>query len=99
LGIAGGQRVLDRRLIRFHNLAGEQAVEVISVDPKGPAGQAGIRKGDLIVAIKGQDVVSVDDLHRFLSEWPIGSPVTITIVRGRKRADMIVVPTEARNLH
>lgn len=95
LGIAGGQRLLDRRLIRFHNLSGEHAVEVISVDPKGPAGQAGIRKGDLIVSIKGQDVVSVDDLHRFLSEWPIGSPVTITIIRGGERADMIVVPTEA----
>jgi len=34
----------------------------MSVDQQSPAAQAGMRKGDLIVAIKGRDVVNVDDL-------------------------------------
>jgi S1-C subfamily serine protease len=95
LGLAGRQRPLDRRLVRFHRLKTESAVEAISVDPRGPAGQAGLRQGDLIVGIQGQEVASVDDLHRFLADWPVGQPVTLTVVRGRERLELRVVPAEA----
>lgn len=95
LGIAGRQRPMDRRIVRFHGLNNTDAVEVLSVEPDGPAGLAGLRVGDLIVAINGSDVQSVDDLHRFLSDWPIGQPVNIDIVRGRNRRTLVVVPKEA----
>ncbi len=95
LGLAGRQRPLDRRLVRFHGLKSEFAVEAISVDPLGPAGQAGLRQGDLIVGIQGHEVASVDDLHRFLAEWPVGQPVALAVVRGRERLEMTVVPAEA----
>jgi S1-C subfamily serine protease len=96
LGIAARERQLDRRLVRYHHLTQERAVEVLSVTPDGPAGKVGVRIGDIIVAINEQDVVSVDDLHRFLAEWPLGEAVTLTIVRGRERADKEAVPVEAR---
>jgi S1-C subfamily serine protease len=95
LGLAGRQRPLDRRLVRFHQLKEESAVEALSVDPQGPAGRAGLREGDLITGIEGQDVASVDDLHRFLAEWPVGQSVTLTVLRGRERLNLIVVPGEA----
>ena len=95
LGIAAQQQPLNRRLVRFYNLAKDYAVEVLSVHPLGPAGQAGMREGDLIVAINGQDVESVDDLHRFLSEWPIGQPMKLIVIRGSERMEMSVVPAEA----
>ena len=95
LGIAGRQRPLDRRIIRFHELNKNSAVEVLSVEPKGPAGLAGMQIGDLIVAIGGSSVQSVDDLHRFLSEWPIGQSVEIDIVRGNRREILFLVPEEA----
>jgi S1-C subfamily serine protease len=95
LGIAGRQRPLERRIVRFHNLNKNNAVEVLSVEPRGPAGLAGMQAGDLVVAIKGADVQSVDDLHRFLAEWPIGRPVEIEIVRGNTRRVLIIVPKEA----
>jgi S1-C subfamily serine protease len=99
LGIAARPRPLDRRLVRYHDLSGDQAVEVLSVDPKSPAGRAGMRISDLIVAVNTQRVASVDDLHRFLGEWPIGEPVTITVVRGKNKANLTVVPAEAGTLH
>ena len=99
LGIAARPRPLDRRLVRYHDLSGDQAVEVLSVDLKSPAGRAGMRISDLIVSVNGQRVASVDDLHRFLSEWPIGEPVTITVLRGKNKADLMVVPTEAGAVH
>ena len=95
LGIAGQQRPLNRRLVRFYNLPRDYAVEVLSVHSTGPAGQAGLQEGDLIVAINGQDVESVDDLHRFLAEWPIGQTMTLTVIRGTERVELKVVPAEA----
>jgi S1-C subfamily serine protease len=95
LGIGGGHRPLDRRLVRFLGLAASQAVEVHSVEPGSPAQEAGLRMGDLIVAIHSQTVRTVDDLHRFLSEWPIGQPVELTVLRGKEVARVIIRPAEA----
>jgi S1-C subfamily serine protease len=95
LGIAARQRPLGRRIVRFHGLNKNYAVEVLSVESQGPAGLAGMQAGDLVVAINGADVQSVDDLHRFLSEWPIGQPVELDIVRGQNRQVLIIIPKEA----
>ena len=96
LGISGQQRPLDRRLVRFHKLARDFAVEVLSIDPKGPAKEAGIQGGDLIVALDGLAVASVDDLHRFLSEGPFDEPLMLTVIRGKERLDLSVRLAEAR---
>lgn len=95
IGIAAGRRPLGRRLVRYHGLQGEYAVEVLSVEAQGPAAIAGIRTNDLIVAIGGSTMQSVDDLHRFLAEWPIGKTVGIEIVRGQIRTVLNIQPTEA----
>jgi S1-C subfamily serine protease len=94
LGIAGRQRPLARRLVRYHQLPQDHAVEVLSVDETGPAGQAGIKVGDLISAVNGIAVAGVDDLHRFLAEWPIGEPISLTVIRRHERNDLVLVPTE-----
>jgi S1-C subfamily serine protease len=94
LGIAGSDRGLPRRLARYHGLAAERAVEVAGVEEGGPAAAAGIREGDLVVSIEGRTVGGVDDLHRFLAEWPVGKPLAITVVRGREKEIRTVVPVE-----
>jgi len=95
LGIAGQQRPLDRRMVRFYHLTSEFVVEVMTVAPDSPAARGGIEIGDLIVSINGQEVSSVDHIHRFLSDWPIGQPVALTIIRGRERMETKVTPVEA----
>ena len=97
IGIGARQRPLSRRLIRFHNLFNTFAVEVLSVEPQSPAGVAGLRVGDLIVAIHDSHVQSVDDLHRFLSNWLIGRSVDMDIIRAKERKVISVVPQEASN--
>jgi S1-C subfamily serine protease len=97
LGIGGRQRPLDRRLVRFHQLTRDFAVEVISVDPQGPAKKAGVKVGDLIVALNGQAVASVDDLHRFLSEGPFDQALGLTVIRGQERLNFSVRLAEARD--
>lgn len=96
LGVVGQQRPLDRRVGRLHTPGNRDAVEILSVEPGGPADQAGLREADLIVAVDGHPIGSVDDLHRFLAEWPIGRPVTVTVVRGTERLELVVTPAELR---
>ena len=95
LGIAGRQRPLDRPIVRFHGLNKRHAVEVLTIESASPAAQAGLRVNDLIVAINQVDVESVDDLHRFLAEWPIGKPVEIDLIRGQRRQVRVITPEEA----
>lgn len=95
LGIAGQARPLERSLVQTLGLSASQAVEVISVTRASPAGRAGLRPGDLIIAINDTCVTCVDDLHRFLSVWPIAEPATLTLIRGRQRVKLPIVPIEA----
>jgi S1-C subfamily serine protease len=95
LGIAAQQRALARRLVRFFELSADYGVEVMAVAPQSPASQGGIREGDVIIAIDGHEVVSVDHIHKYLAEWPVGSPVLLTILRGQDRMQIEVVPVEA----
>ena len=96
LGISGREKILDRRSARSFALDVNRALEVIFSDPQGPATQAGLRKGDLIVAIAGHTVSNVDDLHRRLADWPIGQPLTLSILRGNQRLEFKVTPSEAQ---
>jgi S1-C subfamily serine protease len=94
LGIVGRQRPLGRRTVRFHELSAESAVEVYSLDTDGPAARAGLQRGDLLVAINGQVITNVDELYRFLSEWPAGESLTLTVLRHARKITLTSVPTE-----
>jgi S1-C subfamily serine protease len=84
LGIVGQSRVLDRRIVRFHKLQDDRALEVVSLDPEGPAYLAGIRERDIIVAFNDEQVASIDDLFHHLTEWPVGEDLELTIIRGKE---------------
>ncbi len=95
LGVSARRRPLDRRLVRVHGLPAESAVEVVSVDPRGPAASADVRAGDLIIAVNGKSVGGVDDLYRLLGEEAVGASLTLSILRGRDRIEVPIVGGEA----
>ncbi len=99
LGITAQQRPLTRRLVRFHNLNSDFAVEVVSVIPDSPAAKSGILEGDIIVAINDQGVTSVDHIHRFLGEWPVGKSVKLTVIRWQERLEKEIIPSEEKSLN
>ena len=90
LGIGGRQRPLSRRMARYFGLSRESGVEVVTLDPNGPAGGSGIRKGDIVIGMNGHPVESVDDLHRMLAEVGIGEPARIDVLRGTERMSIEV---------
>ena len=92
IGVAGQNIDLHRRLVRFHQLATDSGVLVISVEPDGPAALAGLEEGDVIVALGGQAVATIDDLHRRLTGDKIGTNSRLTVLRRSQKIDIDLVP-------
>jgi S1-C subfamily serine protease len=84
-------------LVRFYDLPKESGVVVISVEEASPAKRIGLREGDVIVALDGQPVAGVDDLHRLLTDARVGVSNPLTVLRHTERLEMKVVPEEVRN--
>jgi S1-C subfamily serine protease len=96
LGIVAQNRRIDPRIRRHLDLLQESGVEVMSVEPSGPAAAAGVRDGDIVLALDGRPVQSVDDVHRTLTQWPVGKPLPLAALRRTERVDVVALPTEAK---
>jgi S1-C subfamily serine protease len=92
LGIAATVTPLARRIARAHDLLNDQAVEVASVLPGGPADRAGVKQEDLIVAINGRILTSVDDLHRLLAGSAAPKSLVATIIRDEQLLELMIEP-------
>jgi S1-C subfamily serine protease len=96
LGLAGRDRQLERRLVRALELPVARAFEVVGREPDSPATAADIRLGDLIIGANGVPIDGVDALHRFLTRWPAGSPLTLEILRRTQRVAVTLTPEALR---
>ena len=92
VGIAGGDRPLPPAVRAQVGRA--SGVEVIGVDPDGPAAAAGVRAEDLIVSVDGRPVERMDDLLRLMVGEAVGVPVTLGIVRAGRPVEIALVPAE-----
>lgn len=92
LGIAGTTVGLPRTLVRELDLLADEAIEVLSVDPNGPAAGAGLQVGDVIVAAAGRVTMTVDDLTRIVSIAPKGEPLELSIVRDERLRELTIAP-------
>lgn len=57
---------------------------VVSVEPDGPGGKAGVLFGDVIVALGGAAVGNLRDLQAFLEPESVGKAIPVSIIRGGK---------------
>ncbi len=96
IGVMGQNVPIPRGLARSHQLAVSSAVFVASVEHGSPAKAAGLRDGDVILALGEDPVAGVDDLHRLLTEDRIGRPLRLTILRSAERRTLTVVPIESQ---
>ena len=97
IGVEAQTAPLHRRLVRFYDLPQESGVIVSAVTPGSPAQRAGLREGDVIVALDGKPVAGVDDLHRLLTDAHVGLSSSLTVLRWTEKLELQVVPQEARS--
>jgi S1-C subfamily serine protease len=100
LGLAGQTQPFDRRLGRRLGLAVPAGVLIASLADGGPAANAGLRTGDLILAVDGEPTPTVDAVHKLLGRDTIGRTLTLRVLREGRiievRATVARRPEEAR---
>ncbi len=96
IGVSAQTTPVHRRVVRFYDLPKETGVVVLGVEENSPAKRAGLREADVIVALEGQPVAGVDDLHRLLTDLRVGVSCSLTVIRWTEKLEMKVVPEEAR---
>ena len=70
---------------------------VAQAQPDGPAAQAGIMDGDIIVAVNGEDVLDSRELARTIAELDPGETATVTVLRDGETQDIDVELGELPN--
>lgn len=95
IGVAGQSMRLDRSASRALGLPDEGGILVISTENGSPAARAGVRQGDVIIALDGHALGGVDDLHRLLTAERIDIPSQVSVLRQGERIGLTVVPEEA----
>src|SRR5215207_6220810 len=92
LGIGGQERPLPPRIAKEVGRA--RGIEVSEVVDDAPAALAGLRPGDVIVAVDGAPLDGMSQLQRVMVTERIGSTVTFTVARHERLLDIEVVPQE-----
>jgi membrane-associated protease RseP (regulator of RpoE activity) len=82
--------------LQISNTPAKDGAHVVAVSPGGPAAEAGIRDGDVITSIGGQDLSKAADPGRELVEH-VGQlqpdlKVKVTVLRAGKKMDFDVAP-------
>jgi S1-C subfamily serine protease len=73
---------------------GRNGVITIDVQPDGPAGQAGVLIGDVLLTIDGKPVVDTDDVHVHLGPASVGKRLKAAIVRGGESTSVEIIVGE-----
>jgi S1-C subfamily serine protease len=98
LGLHARNVPLPAALAQRYGLGQKGGVGVMAVERDGPADQAGLLEDDVIVSLGEQPTASVDDLHKLLTQLPVGVPSTVVLLRNERRLERMVVPSEYPDL-
>ena len=85
-------REITANLARNHRLASTQGAFVSFVARGSPAREAGLRMGDVIVAIEGADVTSIEDFRREIARAEPLERFLVTARRGEETKFVLVKP-------
>ena len=71
------------------------AMVIKLVVDKSPADEAGVRAGDIFVALNGAPMADADAVKKAKGDWKVGQKVTYTIQREGKSKDQFVASAKA----
>jgi S1-C subfamily serine protease len=92
VGIAGAQAPLPPALAA--KLGRRTGLQVSQVVAGSPAAEAGMRRGDIVLAMNGESILTSTNLQRLMVEGRIGQRVEITVWRNGALVDVVALPRE-----
>ena len=70
-------------------------VVILGIDPAGPAADAGLRRGDIILEANRETVAGVDDLEREIKKVDAGGDLLLRVERvGRGQSSFLWIPVQ-----
>ncbi len=83
-------QVVSRDVVQDLGLTERKGALVSSVAADGPAAQAGIEPGDVIVEFAGKPVPNRDDLVRMVTETTPGTTVPVKVIRDKQEKSLSI---------
>ncbi len=99
LGVGTQQVGLLNAWVEKMNLSFNSGLLISSLASGGPAEQAGILIGDVLIELDGQPCRDIGDLHAALGSTSIGQPLPVTLIRGGERHACTVTVGERPQRH
>jgi S1-C subfamily serine protease len=94
LGIHGRHVTIPRDTVRRLELTHKTGVLVLAVEPGSPADQAGLVEQDIMLSLGEQPTSSIDDIHKLLTQLPVGMPASMVMLRGDRCLERMVIPSD-----
>jgi predicted metalloprotease with PDZ domain len=85
---------LSSELREYFGAPKDSGVLIASVEDNSPAEKAGLRVGDIVVAVDGKDIDSTWDLRTALRDKKDGDTARIEVLRGRNRQTLVATLVE-----
>ncbi len=99
LGVRVSPQKLSAELAESYGLETPMGAIVSGVVDDTPAKKAGLKRGDLIIAIDGDDIIEPKSIFRMIAEKEIGNDVKIDIIRKRKRKTLTATVDRLEEKH
>ncbi|MBA2450214.1 MAG: trypsin-like peptidase domain-containing protein [Chloroflexi bacterium] len=96
LGLSSQPVALPEALRTKHGLSQESGLLVVGVESGGPAEQAGLMMGDVLLQLGVQPVHDTDDLRNLLSGDRVGQATPARVLRGGEPRDLTVTIGERK---
>jgi serine protease Do len=94
IGVGVNPRPLSTQYAEDLGLPSTAGAEIVSVEQSGPAKDAGIRVGDVIVDFNGKPVKNSDDLVNMVTHTAPGTTVPVKVIRDKKPVSLNVKVAE-----
>ncbi|MCW5922776.1 MAG: trypsin-like peptidase domain-containing protein [Saprospiraceae bacterium] len=96
LGIAAQAVPLPSKWTQTLELPTKGGIQIQNVEADGPANNAGLKAGDIIVQFEGKPIDSIDELHKALDETTIGRRSSLWVLRDGSLKSVAVTPGELK---
>ena len=96
IGVSGQTAPIPRRHAVVAGVENKMGALLAQIEPDGPAGQAGLLPGDVVIKLDGIDIHGVDDLIRALDRDRIGRKLGMDVLRMGRLQAIDIYPVERK---
>jgi S1-C subfamily serine protease len=96
IGVSGQSAPIPRRHAVVAGIENKVGALLMQIEPDGPAAQAGVLPGDVVIRLDGVDINGVDDLIRTLDRDRIDRSLHMDVLRKGRLREIDIHPVERK---